>query len=58
MAKHRREDEIQVSFTRKQLELIESVLDERRSWQPSRGTEFAAWRRVKRALGTWKEKAL
>jgi hypothetical protein len=47
-------DNVTVTFTRKQAEHVEELIYDRQSLN-TRGTNFAAWRRLRRAMGTWKE---
>lgn len=56
MAKHKSEDEVTISFTRKQAEWLLSLVVNDYNAMHHQGTEFAARRRLARALGKWKEK--
>ena len=54
MAKHKPEDMVTITMTRAQAECVEHTF---RLFMPkgSRGREFAAWRALRRGLGTWVE---
>jgi hypothetical protein len=55
MAKHKPEDMVMIIMTRAQAECVEHIF---RLFMPKghRGREFATWRALRKALGTWVEK--